>query len=192
MLYVFSAPSGSGKTTIVKEVLKIFPELKFSISATTRKKRENETDGKDYFFITREDFEEKIKNDAFVEHELIYDNNYYGTLKSEVDKCLNNGGSMVFDMDVKGALSLKRIYKEKALLIFVNPPDKNTIIERLKKRGTETKEYLEKRIARIDFEMTLKEKFDVVLNNDDLSTAVEEAKNIINKHKGTTNGNSNN
>ena len=127
-----------------------------------------------------------------MEHELIYDNNYYGTLKSEVDKCLNNGGSMVFDMDVKGALSLKRIYKEKALLIFVNPPDKNTIIERLKKRGTETKEYLEKRIARIDFEMTLKEKFDVVLNNDDLSTAVEEAKNIINKHKGTTNGNSNN
>lgn len=192
MLYVFSAPSGSGKTTIVKEILKIFPELKFSISATTRKKRDNEIDGKDYFFITREEFERKINNQEFVEHELIYDNNYYGTLKSEVDKCLNNGGSMVFDMDVKGALSLKRIYKEKALLIFVNPPDKKTLIDRLTKRGTETKEYLEKRIARIDFEMTLKGEFDVVLNNNDLSTAVEEAKNIIIKHKGTKNGNSNN
>ena len=192
MLYVFSAPSGSGKTTIVKEVLKIFPELKFSISATTRKKRDNETDGKDYYFITREEFEKKINNDEFVEYELIYDNNYYGTLKSEVDKCLNNGGAMVFDMDVKGALSLKRIYKEKALLIFVNPPDKKTIIERLMKRGTETKEYLEKRIARIDFEMTLKSEFDLVLNNDDLSAAVEEAKNIINQYKGKTNGNSNN
>jgi len=191
MLYVFSAPSGSGKTTIVKEVLKIFPELKFSISATTRKKRDNETDKKDYFFITKEDFEGKIKNDEFVEFELIYDNNYYGTLKSEVDKCIDAGESMVFDMDVKGALSIKRIYKDKALLIFVNPPDKNTIIDRLIKRGTESKEYLEKRIARIDFEMTLKDQFDVVLNNFDLKTAVEEAKNIINKYKGLKNANHN-
>ena len=179
MLYVFSAPSGSGKTTIVKEVRKKFPDLMFSISATTRKKRENEIDKKDYFFISKEEFEEKIKNDEFVEYELIYDNNYYGTLKSEVDKCIDAGKSMVFDMDVKGALSIKRIYKDKALLIFVNPPDKNTIIERLINRGTESDEYLKKRIARIDFEMTLKDQFDVVLNNFDLRTAVEEAKNII-------------
>lgn len=180
MLFVFSAPSGSGKTTIVKEVLKAYPDFVFSISATTRKKRANEVDKKDYFFIEKEDFENRIKNNEFVEYELIYDNNYYGTLKSEVDKCLEAGKCMVFDMDVKGALSIKRIYKEKALLIFVNPPDKNAIINRLKNRATETKEDLEKRIARIDFEMTLKEKFDVVLNNFDLSTAVEEAKNIIN------------
>ena len=191
MLYVFSAPSGSGKTTIVKEVLKEFPGLMFSISATTRMKRENETDKKDYFFIKKEEFEAKIENDEFVEYELIYDNNYYGTLKSEVDKCINAGKSMVFDMDVKGALSIKRIYKDKALLIFVNPPDKNTIIERLKNRGTESDEYLKKRIARIDFEMTLKDKFDVVLNNFDLRTAVEEAKNIININKGLKNGNHN-
>lgn len=184
MLYVFSAPSGSGKTTIVKEILKEYPEFMFSISATTRTKRENETDKKDYFFITKEEFEEKIRNDEFVEYELIYDNNYYGTLKSEVDKCISEGKSMLFDMDVKGALSIKRIYKDKAVLIFVNPPDKNTIIERLIKRGTESDEYLKRRIARIDFEMTLKDKFDVVLNNFDLKTAVEEAKNIINKYKG--------
>lgn len=191
MLYVFSAPSGSGKTTIVKEVLNEFPDLLFSISATTRKKRNNETDKKDYFFIKKEEFEEKIKNDEFVEYELIYDNNYYGTLKSEVDKCIAGGKSMVFDMDVKGALSIKRIYKDNALLIFVNPPDKNTIVERLIKRGTESDEYLKKRIERIDFEMTLKDRFDVVLNNFDLKTAVEEAKNIINKYKGIQNGNKN-
>lgn len=191
MLYVFSAPSGSGKTTIVKEVLNEFPDLLFSISATTRKKRNNETDKKDYFFIKKEEFEEKIKNDEFVEYELIYDNNYYGTLKSEVDKCIAGGKSMVFDMDVKGALSIKRIYKDNALLIFVNPPDKNTIVERLIKRGTESDEYLKKRIERIDFEMTLKDRFDVVLNNFDLKTAVKEAKNIINKYKGIQNGNKN-
>lgn len=180
MLFVFSAPSGSGKTTIVKELLNAYPDFMFSISATTRRKRANEVDKKDYYFITKEDFENRIKNDEFVEYELIYDNNYYGTLKSEVDKCLEAGKCMVFDMDVKGALSIKRIYKEKALLIFVNPPDKNAIINRLKNRATETQADLEKRIARIDFEMTLKDKFDVVLNNFDLSTAVEEAKNIIN------------
>ncbi|MFA5012117.1 MAG: guanylate kinase [Ignavibacteria bacterium] len=191
MLYVFSAPSGSGKTTIVKEVLKEYPEFMFSISATTRQKRKNETDKKDYFFITKEEFESKIKNDEFVEYELIYDNNYYGTLKSEVDKCLTSGKSMVFDMDVKGALSIKRIYKDKALLIFVNPPDKNTIIERLINRGTESDEYLKKRIARIDFEMKQKDQFDVVLDNFELKTAVEEAKNIIKKYKGIQNGNNN-
>jgi len=182
MLFVFSAPSGSGKTTVVKEILKAYPEFMFSISATTRKKRDVETDGKDYFFITKEDFEDRIKNDAFVEYELIYDNNYYGTLKSEVDKCLAAGKCMVFDMDVKGALSIKRIYKEKAVLIFVNPPSKNAIIQRLKLRATETQADLDKRIARIDFEMTLKDQFDFVVNNDELSVAVQEAKNIINKH----------
>jgi len=182
MLFVFSAPSGSGKTTVVKEILKAYPDFMFSISATTRKKRDVETDGRDYFFITNEDFEDRIKNDAFVEYELIYDNNYYGTLKSEVDKCLSAGKCMVFDMDVKGALSIKRIYKEKAVLIFVNPPSKNAIIQRLKLRATETQADLDKRIARIDFEMTLKDKFDFIVNNDELSVAVEESKNIINKH----------
>ena len=181
MLFVFSAPSGSGKTTVVKEILKAYPQFMFSVSATTRKKRENEIDKKDYFFISKEEFENKIKNDEFVEYELIYDNNYYGTLKSEVDRCLEAGKCMVFDMDVKGALSIKRIYKETAVLLFVNPPSKNAIIQRLKKRATETQLDLEKRIARIDFEMTLKDRFDFVVNNDELSEAVEEAKNIINK-----------
>ncbi|MDD5363296.1 MAG: guanylate kinase [Ignavibacteria bacterium] len=185
MLFVFSAPSGSGKTTVVKEILKIFPEFRFSISATSRKKRDIETDKKDYFFISKEDFEEKIKNNEFIEYELIYDNNYYGTLKSQVDECLNNGENMVFDMDVKGALSLKRIYRDKAVLIFVNPPDRNAIIQRLKNRGTETEETLNKRIARIDFEMAKKDEFDYVVNNDTLKDAVEEAKKIINKYYNT-------
>ncbi len=182
MLFVFSAPSGSGKTTIVKEILKQYPEFRFSISATSRSKREIETDGKDYFFITREEFESKIKNDEFVEYELIYDNNYYGTLKSQVDECLSKGECMVFDMDVKGALSIKRIYGDKSLLIFVKPPSKEAIIERLKNRKTETEETLKKRIARIDFEMAKIGEFDYVVNNDDLQTAVEEAKKIINKY----------
>ncbi len=182
MLFVFSAPSGSGKTTIVKEILKQYPEFHFSISATSRKKRDCETDKKDYFFITKEEFEEKIKNDEFVEYELIYDKNYYGTLKSQVDDCLKNGHCMVFDMDVKGALSIKRIYGDKSLLIFVNPPDKEAIIQRLKNRGTETEETLKKRIARIDFEMAKKDEFDYVVNNDDLQQAVEDAKKIINKY----------
>ena len=182
MLFVFSAPSGSGKTTIVKEILKQYPEFCFSISATSRKKRDCETDEKDYFFLTKEEFEKKIRNGEFVEYELIYDNNYYGTLKSQVDDCLKNGHCMVFDMDVKGALSIKRIYGEKSLLIFVNPPDKEAIIQRLKNRGTETEETLKKRISRIDFEMAKKDEFDYVVNNDDLQQAIEEAKKIINKY----------
>jgi guanylate kinase len=182
MLIVFSAPSGSGKTTIVKEILKIFPELRFSVSATSREKREIETEGKDYFFISRHDFEEKIRNNEFVEYEQVYDNSYYGTLKSQVDSCLAEGCSMVFDMDVKGALSIKRIYGGKSLLIFVNPPDKNVLIERLRNRKTESEEDLKKRIERMDFEFGKKEEFDYVLTNDELSRAIEEAKQLIIKY----------
>ncbi|MCE1165101.1 MAG: guanylate kinase [Bacteroidetes bacterium] len=182
MLFVFSAPSGSGKTTIVKEILKQYPEFRFSISATSRQKRDIETDRKDYFFINKDEFEKKIENGEFVEYELIYDNNYYGTLKSQVDECIKDGHCMVFDMDVKGALSIKRIYGEKSLLIFVKPPSREVLIERLKNRKTETEETLKKRIARIDFEMAKISEFDYVVNNDNLQTAVEEAKKIINKY----------
>lgn len=181
-LFVFSAPSGSGKTTIVKEVLKLYPEFLFSISATTREKRSIETDGKDYYFIEKEDFLNKIRNNEFVEYELIYDNNYYGTLKNPVDKCLEENKYMVFDMDVKGALSLKRIYNDKALLIFVNPPDKDAIIKRLKNRGTESDESLKKRIDRIDFEMTKKDEFDYIVLNDNLENAIKEVNKIIKKY----------
>jgi len=182
MLFVFSAPSGSGKTTIVKEILKNFPELRFSVSATSRKKRENETDGEDYFFMTKIDFEMKIKNNEFVEYEQVYDNSYYGTLKEQVDSCLSAGDSMVFDMDVKGALLIKRIYGDKSVLIYVCPPDKNVLIERLRNRKTESEEDLTKRIERMDFEFGKKGEFDYVVMNDELSTAIEEAKQIINKY----------
>jgi len=182
MLFVFSAPSGSGKTTIVKEILKIFPELQFSVSATSRKKRENETDGKDYFFLAKSDFEEKITKNEFVEYEQVYDKIYYGTLKEQVDKCISEGDSMVFDMDVKGALSIKRIYGNKSVLIFVNPPDKTVLIERLRNRKTESEADLEKRIERMDFEFGKKDEFDYVVTNDELSVAIEEAKQIINKY----------
>lgn len=182
MLFVFSAPSGSGKTTIVKEILKIFPELRFSVSATSRKKRVGETDGVDYFFLAKSDFEEKIRNNEFIEYEQVYDNSYYGTLKEQVDACLSDGASMVFDIDVKGALSIKRFYGNKSVLIFVNPPDKNVLIERLRNRGTESEDDLKKRIERMDFEFEKIDEFDYVVKNDELSTAIEEAKQIINKY----------
>jgi guanylate kinase len=182
MLFVFSAPSGSGKTTIVKEILNIFPQLRFSVSATSRKKRDGETDGKDYLFLAKSDFEEKIKNNEFVEYEQVYDNTYYGTLKEQVDDCLSEGGSMVFDVDVKGALSIKRLYGKKSVLIFVNPPDKTVLIERLRNRGTESEDELNKRIDRMDFEFEKIDEFDYVVTNDELSTAIEEAKQIINKY----------
>jgi guanylate kinase len=182
MLFVFSAPSGSGKTTIVKEILKNFPELRFSVSVTSRKKRDNETDGKDYFFLTKIDFEKKIKNNEFVEYEQVYDNSYYGTLKEQVDSCLSAGDSMVFDLDVKGALSIKRIYGDKSVLIYVNPPDKNVLIERLRNRKTESEADLKKRIERMDFEFGKKDEFDYVVMNDELSSAIEEAKQIIKKY----------
>jgi len=178
-LFVFSAPSGSGKTTIVKEVLNSFPNFVFSISATTRKKRPNEKDGVDYFFITEKEFLERIEKNKFVEWEKFYDY-YYGTLKSQIDDNIKNGRHTVFEVDVKGAISIKKYYPE-AVLIFIAPPSIEELKQRLIKRNTETEEDLKKRIERAEMELSFKDKFDYVVSNSDLEFAKKEVKKIIEK-----------
>lgn len=178
-LFVFSAPSGSGKTTIVKDILSSFPNFKFSVSATTRKKRHNEIDGIDYFFITEEEFKRKIDNNEFIEWEKFYDY-YYGTLKKIVDENIQNGFTTVFEVDVKGALNIKKVYPD-AVLIFIVPPSIDELKERLKKRNTETYEDLKKRIERAEMELSFKDKFDYVVKNINLDEAKEEVKKIIEK-----------
>lgn len=176
---MFSAPSGSGKTTIVKEVLNSFPNFVFSISATTRKKRPNEKDGVDYFFITEKEFLERIEKNEFVEWEKFYDY-YYGTLKSQIDDNIKNGRHTVFEVDVKGAISIKKYYPE-AVLIFIAPPSIEELKQRLIKRNTETEEDLKKRIERAEMELSFKDKFDYVVSNSDLEFAKKEVKKIIEK-----------
>jgi guanylate kinase len=183
MLFVFSAPSGTGKTSIYKEILLNNPEIEFSVSATTRKKREDEVDGKDYFYLDKDDFLMRVDKGEFVEYEKIFDNNLYGTLKSYIDGKINDGKDVIFDLDVKGAMSIKRIYKDKAVLIFIKPPNKEVIKERLKKRGTECDEIIENRLSRFDFEMEKMDEFNYVVINDDLTKAINEVQKIINKYK---------
>ncbi len=174
-----SAPSGTGKTTILKKILKDFPELIFSVSATTRKKRENEKEGVDYFFITEEEFKKKITGNEFVEWEKFYDY-YYGTYKSFIEDTINNGKSVIAEIDVKGALSLKKIYPE-AVLIFIYPPSFDELEKRLKKRNTENDADFKKRIERAQMELRLKEKFDYFVENKILENAVSETKSLIKK-----------
>ena len=178
-ILAISAPSGTGKTTILKKILKDFPELVFSVSATTRKKRENEKDGIDYFFITENEFKRKIINNEFVEWEKFYDY-YYGTYKSFIDDNINQGKSIVAEVDVKGALSLKKIYSE-AVLIFIYPPSFDELEKRLKKRNTENDSDFKKRIERAKMELRLKEKFDYFVENKDLEKAISETKRLIKK-----------
>ncbi len=178
-LFVFSAPSGAGKTTIIKDILKNFPEFKFSVSATTRKKRPEEINGVDYYFISEEEFKRKIDNNEFVEWEKFYDN-YYGTLKKSIDENLSKGHTTIFEVDVKGALNIKKVYPE-AILIFIAPPSVEELKKRLKQRNTETEEDLRKRIERAELELSFKDKFDYVVENINLSEAKESVKKIIEK-----------
>ena len=178
-LFVFSAPSGAGKTTIVKDILKSFPEFKFSVSATTRKKRPGEIDGVDYYFISEDEFKRKIENNEFVEWEKFYDY-YYGTLKKTIDENLANGYTTIFEVDVKGALNIKKVYHD-AVLIFIVPPSIEELKERLRKRNTETDEDLRKRLERADMELSYKDKFDYVVENINLEEAKEKVKKIIEK-----------
>ena len=180
MLYVIAAPSGAGKTTIVKEILRTNPELVFSVSATTRYKRENETDGEDYFFFSKEDFRKMIENNELVEYETLFNGDYYGTLRSFVNENLEKNRSVIFDIDVNGALNIKKIYGERAKLIFIMPPDIETLKERLKKRATESPEQISERIKRVDLEIGKKNDFDYIVVNDDLQKAVSEVENFLN------------
>lgn len=178
-IIVVSAPSGAGKTTIVKEILKEFPEIIFSVSATTRKKRETESDGIDYFFISEEKFKEHITNNDFVEWEKFYDY-YYGTFKSFIDSNIENGKSVLLELDVKGALSIKNIYPESSL-IYILPPSLDELVDRLVKRKTENEDDLKKRIKRAEMELSLKNKFDYLVINKELDIAIDQAKSLIKK-----------
>jgi guanylate kinase len=178
-LLIFSAPSGSGKTTIVREVLKRFNNLEFSISACSRAPRKGEVHAKDYYFLEVEDFKQRINNEEFVEWEEVYKDSFYGTLKSEVDRIWNNGNHVVFDVDVKGGLNIKKQFGEKALAIFIKPPSVEELRRRLEKRGTETQEQIDKRINKAEYELGFAKGFDVVILNDELEKAVEETNNLV-------------
>jgi guanylate kinase len=177
-LIVVSAPSGSGKTTIVKAILAKYPTMLFSVSATTRPKRENEVDGKDHFFLSRPEFEQRIKKNELVEWEEIY-GNLYGTLKSEIEKALTSGKAMLFDIDVKGGLSIKRKYPGDSFLIFIRPPSIEVLESRLRNRKTEDEETFKRRMARVTMELGMASQFDRQVINDDLQTAIDEVNGLI-------------
>ncbi|NNC96259.1 MAG: guanylate kinase [Chitinophagales bacterium] len=178
-IIVITAPSGAGKTTIVRKLLAEMPELSFSVSATNRMKRHYETSGTDYYFLSNEAFEKKIVEGDFIEWEEVYPGQYYGTLKSEVERIWSEGKAAIFDIDVEGAKEIKRIYQEKAFTVFIMPPSREILTERLKKRKTENEEELAIRIEKASQEMDEMESFDLIVVNDDLDKAVQEIKEEI-------------
>jgi guanylate kinase len=178
-LIIFAAPSGSGKTSIVKYLLTQNLPLRFSVSATTRPIRPIEKDGVDYFFLTQKVFQEKIASGGFLEWEEVYSGAYYGTLKTEVDKLLEKGENVIFDVDVLGATNIKKIYGNQALAMFVKAPSVEELVERLKNRGTETEESLKRRIEKANFELAYEKEFDITIINNHLEEAQNEAKQII-------------
>ena len=179
--YAFSAPSGAGKTTIIKHLLEKYDNLSVSVSATTRAMRKGEVEGIDYYFLKREQFEKYIKDDKFLEYEKVH-SDYYGTLKEKVQQLVDSGKTVLFDIDVNGALNIKKNYPETEL-IFIKPPSIAILIERLKKRKSETEESLKKRLQRIDYEYSKAELFDYIVINDDLDKAVSEVEAIIRGEK---------
>lgn len=182
-LIVFSAPSGSGKTTIVKHLLGIDAlNLEFSISATSREPRGSEQEGKDYYFITREQFIKHIKNEDFLEWEEVYRDNFYGTLKTEVERIWAKGKNVIFDIDVVGGLRIKKKFPEETLAVFVKPPSVDELKIRLKKRKTESEERINMRIAKASIEMATAPQFDYIIVNDQLEDALEEAEKLVSRH----------
>ena len=178
-LIVFSAPSGAGKTTIVKQLLNAGIPLKFSISACSRAKREGEEDGKDYYFLSTDEFRKRISNQDFLEWEEVYPGSFYGTLKSEINRIWDEGKHVIFDVDVIGGLNIKKAYPEKTLTVFVQPPSIDTLKERLTNRSTETEENLKKRLSKATFELSFAPQFDVIIENDNLEKAIAEAKEKV-------------
>ena len=180
-IIIFSAPSGAGKTTIVKHLLSVNPELSFSISACTRDKRgRTEVHGKDYYFITPEDFKNRIANDEFVEWEEVYEGAFYGTLKSEIERIWASGKHAILDVDVKGGLSIKHFYKERALAVFVKPPSIEELANRLQARNTDSASSISSRVFKAEFEMKFEDQFDEVIVNDNLETACAKAEKLVN------------
>jgi len=178
-LVIFSAPSGSGKTTIVKHLLSKDLHLEFSISATSRAPRGEEQHGKDYYFLTVNDFKQKIANDAFVEWEEVYHDRFYGTLRSELDRIWSKGNHVLFDVDVKGGVNIKKQFGDQAISVFIQPPSIEELRKRLEGRATDSAEEIEKRVAKAEEELTYASQFDHVILNDNLETAKAEAEKIL-------------
>ncbi|HNR54452.1 MAG TPA: guanylate kinase [Flavobacteriales bacterium] len=176
---IISAPSGAGKTTIVRSLLKQGLRLAFSVSATSRAKRSYEVDGQDYFFISADEFRRRIERDAFIEWEEVYPGQYYGTLRSEIDRIWSNGSSAIFDVDVIGGIDLKQHFGDRALSIFISPPSVAALEERLRARGTESEESLRRRVDKAAQEMTYAPRFDAVVVNDTLEHACAEAHALV-------------
>ncbi|HSG67621.1 MAG TPA: guanylate kinase [Bacteroidales bacterium] len=178
-MVIFSAPSGAGKTTLVHAVMNSGFNLEFSVSACSREKRNNETEGKDYYFIGIEGFRKKIDEGAFLEWEEVYKDHYYGTLREEVDRILRKGRNVIFDVDVYGGLNIKRHYGNKALAIFVMPPTIGVLEDRLRTRSSDSEESIRKRLDKARHEIGKADEFDVTIINDDLETAIAEAIKVV-------------
>ncbi len=179
-MVIFTAPSGAGKTTIVRHLLNRYKrQLGFSTSATTREKRQHEVDGKDYYFLSPDKFRQKINDGAFVEYEEVYQDQFYGTLKSEIERIWSLGKHIIFDIEVKGATNIKNMYGDKCMAVFIKPPSFNVLVDRLKNRKSESESSLNKRIARMKKELSYESSFDKVLVNDLLPVACKEAEIMI-------------
>lgn len=176
---IFSAPSGAGKTTIVHHLLATNPNLEFSISACSREPRTNEVNGKDYFFLGVEGFKQQIEESAFLEWEEVYSNNYYGTLRSEIERIWSDGKAVIFDVDVIGGLNLKKIFGDAALAIFVQPPSIDELEKRLRGRSTESEEKIQQRLAKAQKELSTAKQFDIILENDDLVKTCNKAEYLV-------------
>lgn len=178
-LIIFTAPSGAGKTTIVRHLLKTRTDLAFSISACTREQRYGEVNGLDYYFLTPQDFKQKIEENAFLEWEEVYEGQYYGTLREEVERLIKMGKNVILDVDVKGAWNIKQFYGDRALTVFVKPPSPEVLFERLRNRKTEDTESLRRRIDRAREELTYERRFDISLLNKDLDVTLKEAETLV-------------
>ncbi len=178
-LIIFSAPSGTGKTTIVKQLLQIGLPISFSISATSRAMRQGEIDGVDYYFFSPQDFKQKIDQQEFLEWEEVYKNQYYGTLKSELYRIWNKNMHVIFDVDVVGGLNIKKQFQDKALSVFIMPPSLEELKKRLQSRGTENEESLQKRLQKAEHELSFASKFDKIILNDNLDRAVKETYDLV-------------
>ncbi len=179
-LIVFAAPSGTGKSTIAKAILAAFPNISFSVSATTRPIREGEQNGREYYFLSKPEFEEKLQRGEFIEYSKHFDN-YYGTLKSVAERTLSSGKHLLLDLDVHGSMTVKKLYGSRALLIFIKPPSLEVLRTRLMSRRTETPEAIQRRLERAEYELSFCNQFDAVVVNDSLQKAIDEVKSLIDK-----------
>ena len=176
---IFSAPSGSGKSTIVSHILKLHPELKFSVSAASRAPRGDEKNGVAYWFISADEFRKRIADNEFVEYEEVYPGSFYGTLKSEVERIWDNGDAIIFDVDVKGGVNLKKYFGDRALSVFIQAPSVEVLRQRLVSRATDSPQAIERRVAKAAEEMTYADKFDHIIVNDDLQKAYADAEKLV-------------